>query len=681
MLRSGRQLYVFSLFKFDSETGDLLQDGRRTSIPGQGAQVLAALLEQAGIIVTREELRHRLWPDGIFIADFDHSINKIVGRLRVILGDIPRDPRFIETVPKKGYRFIAPVTVIFESDEAVFGSSEDTDDCSASASAEGDVSAPALAEACCALSKEDAVEALTPAATAPLGTKIKPASRFPLWRPISWRAMFAFGLALVFLGVAIAITTRNVRRDRQTYVSIGIPPFEATGPGTEELAESFRMDLTEAVSRLPAVQVRAAHSFSNARRDDAGIRADAQALQLDVLLYGKLALQQDHYILQFELVRGRDATHLASLRYSGTKDELGSIRDKIQRDLFDRLGLLQEASHNNLLHKPGPGAYEDYLQARYHLSLLTDDSMRQALREFQSALDQDPQFASAYAGMANAYAVLAEHEGAPRESSYRSARELAAKAATIDPSMAEAHAILGQVALRQDWNFELAEHELRRAVELEPNQAMYHIWLSVLLCDQSRFEESFHQIDLAHSADPLWPPVYMTETFLADSAGHLDRAIHAAEKLTSLLPNRPLSFDQLGWAYWRSGRYLEAIASWRRMAQMENDSARLKLEDEGLEAFRRGGVTAYARVRLKAIESGSPLAHVPMDFVPAEWYSIAGEHDRAIGALEDMVAHHDPDALQIAVNWTYLPLHKDPRFAALLVQVGLNPPRQASRAE
>src|SRR5271166_299317 len=354
MLRSGRRWYVFSLFKFDSETGDLLQDGRRTSIPEQSAQVLAALLEQAGVIVTREELRQCLWPDGIFIADFDHSINKVVGRLRVILGDNPREPRFIETVPKKGYRFIAPVTVISESGEAVFGSFEDTDDCSASASTEGDVSAPTPAEACYDLLSEDAGEALTPAATAPLDTKIKPASRIALWRPISWRAMFAFGLALALLGVAIAITTRNVRLEKQTYVSIGIPPFEATGPGTEELAESFRMDLTEAVSRLPAVQVRAAHSFSNVRRDEAGIRADAKALQLDVLLYGKLAVQQDHYTLQFELVRGRDATHLASLRYSGTKDELGSIRERIQRDLFDRLGLLQEASHSNLLHQPSP---------------------------------------------------------------------------------------------------------------------------------------------------------------------------------------------------------------------------------------------------------------------------------------------------------------------------------------
>jgi Tfp pilus assembly protein PilF len=158
---------------------------------------------------------------------------------------------------------------------------------------------------------------------------------------------------------------------------------------------------------------------------------------------------------------------------------------------------------------------EAYLRARYHLSQWTDDSVTESLSEFESAIAADPAFAKTYSGMASAHFVLAQHEAAPKQESYRLAKELAAKAIALDPSVAEAHAMLGQIAFNQDWNFPLAEKELRQAVELEPNQAIYHLWFSVLLCVQNRFEESLQQIDLAHSADSFWPPVYMTEIFLA----------------------------------------------------------------------------------------------------------------------------------------------------------------------
>ena len=651
----GHRQYQFSIFGFDSRTGDLLRKGHRLRITEQARQVLNALLENAGNIVTREELRLLLWPGGE-ILDWDHSINKVVAQLRSALRDNARETRFIETVPKRGYRFIAPVTVETEKPaEPAMDMPEDR----------------VLVEALPPATPPDEIaEAESCSLEIPVAESDFPPApaRTSLRRILS---LASLALAAITLTVFAAL---HFSRPGRTSVSVGIPPFEASGEGAETVAESFRMDLANAVTELPSVQVRAAHSLNMPLHDDAIIRATARSLHLDVLLFGKLTLSGDHYVLNIEVVQGKDSVHLASFHYNGSRQELGGTRERFQRDLFDQLGLGADRKWHARSSTPNPRAYEAYLKARLDLSGWADAPVQRGLNEFEEAIREDPGFANAYAGLASAYVVLAEHGGAPRESSYRNAQDAAEKALALAPGTAEAHAILGQVALRKDWNFEVAERELRRAVELDPNQALYHLWLSVLLCDQSRFEESLSEIDLAHAIDPLWAPVYRTENFLANAAGQYPRALDAAEKLTSLMPNWALAYDQRAWTYWHVGRYLDAIRDWRQMAELENDSARMRLEDEGMDAFRNGGVPAFARVRLKAIRSGYPYKHAAMDFVPAEWYCISGDYDQALAEIENMVARHDPDVLQLAVNRTLIPLHDESRFRAVLNRGGSHEP-------
>ena len=647
--------YSFAVFAFHSRTGDLTRNGHRLRLTEQARQVLSTLLENAGNLVTREELRHQLWPGGEFL-DWDHSINKVVAQLRGTLRDNPRQAQFIETVPKRGYRFIAPVD--FEPE--ISSVSPEVPE------QETEVTATVIE----GLHPVGATEELL-AQLPPVEPILEAQRHHPTLRRVAIAASFT-----VVLAVLAALTVGHFFRPEPSSISVGIPPFEASGQDSDTVAESFRMDLASAVAELPKVQVRAAHSLTTPLRTEESIRTTAKSLQLDLLLFGKLTLNGDQCVLNLEVVRGHDAVHLASFRYSGSRQELGSIREKIQRDLFEQLGLSERGGKwLSQAAQPDPQAYKDYLQARLDLSGWADAPVQKSLQGFQKAIDEDPKFANAYSGLASAYVVLAEHDAAPREASYRKAQEAATKAVQLAPSTAEAHAILGQVALRKDWNFEVAEREMRRAIELDPSRAIYHLWLSVLLCFQSRFDESLQEIDLARAADPLWPPVYRTEAFLADRAGQVARAVQACEKHAALMPNWPPSYDQRAWAYWFAGRYEDAIADWRRMAQMENDTARMQLEDEGLQAFRRGGPSAYARVRLNAIQSGYAYHHAAMDFVPAEWYSIQGDYDKALAEVENMVTRHDPDALQLAVNPTLLPLHNRPRFVAALIRIGLNQPK------
>src|SRR5271166_3964842 len=316
--------YLFSDFSFDSNSGELARNGHRLRITEQARQILTTLLENADRAVTREELRQRLWPGGEFL-DWDRSINKVVAQLRSALHDNPKDTKFIETIPKRGYRFTA--SVVFEPMSVPpMPECVDEEDTAAHDSGEAQ-QIPAQTGVNQPLSLPYAVSAQD--------SGVKQHHRIPLRRVAAWSAI----LAIVGIIATLTILHLGKREPSPSYSNIGIPPFETAGDGSESLAESFRMDLTNAVAELPTVQVRAEHSFSAPLRDDQSIRAAAKSLQLDLLLLGKMTRNGDAFVLNLELVRDRDAVHLASFHYSGSTQELGSVRERIQRDLFAELGL------------------------------------------------------------------------------------------------------------------------------------------------------------------------------------------------------------------------------------------------------------------------------------------------------------------------------------------------------
>ncbi len=194
-------------------------------------------------------------------------------------------------------------------------------------------------------------------------------------------------------------------------------------------------------------------------------------------------------------------------------DDLSSIRDRVQREVFARLDLVRYATHAVSPPSTDPRAYEQYLRGRFDLLQQTNESLTRAIDEFTTVTSIDPHFAKAYSGMANAYVTLADHDGLPVQEGYSHAMVLARKAIGMDPENAEGHALLGYASLNTDSNLDLAEKEIRRAIELEPNTARYHLWLAVLFAEEARFDEGYHQIDLARAADPFWPVISVPEAF------------------------------------------------------------------------------------------------------------------------------------------------------------------------
>ena len=652
--------YSFAEFTFDVTSGDLARNGAVLRIPQQTSRLLAILLERAGTVVTREDLQSSLWPNGEFL-DYERAINRAINYLRMVLRDNPKSPRFVETVHKRGYRFLVPVTVVAE-----FPSREDT------VSAEKELASGELNRPLEDLASEpEATEELAAweRSAVPLPGQSQSSAPFGLSRFRNQFAAFSLALLLVAASAWGYLHFRH-RSQQPTILYLGIVPLDTAGDGAQSLAESFRLDLADTLSQLPNVQLRATNSLSKTRREGANIPQLAQTLNLDVLLMGKLTVAGNRCRLELELVRGRDAVHLGSFQYGGSCDELPAIRDKVQRDIF----LVLHGSGKSIQALRGstenPEAYRAYLEARELARQRTPASLDASLLKFQLAIDRDPNFAQAYAGMATAH--LAEGYFANPGENLQKARLLAEQALRLDTVLAEAHGVLGDIAFRKDWDAAVGEGELRKAVELDPRKSIYHAWLAGLLADVGRFDEAKREIDEAELDDPLWPPVYSMAAFVASAARDNNRMIAASEKFRQLVPASPYCHDQLAWSYFAAKRYEDAIAEWRSMAVIENDKPRIELEDRGLAAYRQSGIAAYAQLRLEAIERHSvDLDTHANDFDPAEWYAFTGNKDKAINALDKTVALHNSLAIQIAIDPMFDNLHRDPRFLALLSKIGL----------
>jgi DNA-binding winged helix-turn-helix (wHTH) protein len=682
--RPSGKLY-FDSFEFHTSTGELFRRGLRLRLADQNARLLLALLERPGTVVGRQELRSLIWPGGEHL-DHDHAISNGINQLRSILRDNPKAPSFIETLPKRGYRFIAKVRFEPElkSDQAASLQFEVAGKTETALDRQPDllpVSAPQL-QTNEAIQRTEEVLAIYPAATdSAVGSEI-PSARRP-------GSLFIYGLAAVALLILVVATgwfwsRRPVIAVGERPVILGIAPIETSGIAAQSIAEPFRLELVDAASQLPGVQVRAAHSFVSGAVDLAAIRAVAKDLQLDTLLLGKISSSDpDHFDFAFELVRGSDAVHLATFHYSGTREQLGRIRSEIQRDLFQRLSDTKRNRLDPVHSTENTQAYSEYLSARAELIQPTDEALIRAVDAFHHATQLDGSFVQAFAGLGTAYLLRAEHLNAgssnsSREANYAAARTASATAVRLDPRDAEAHATLGFLEFRHDWNAAAAEPELKQAIELEPGQAMHRIMYALLLGNTGRFREALEQVDLARGADPLWPPIYLSEIYLASAARQNTRALDAAQRLEKLMPGWPLAYDQNAWAFWYAGRYENAVHEWIEMAKLEHDATRVSLEEKGMRVLRSEGVTAYSRLKLNAAQSSEPWKH-PNDFQIAEWQLNAGERTKALDSLRGMIRNHDPEALQLGASPAYLSLHNDPAFNALLVQVGLPVPSRQNQ--
>jgi DNA-binding winged helix-turn-helix (wHTH) protein/tetratricopeptide (TPR) repeat protein len=624
-----QRIVTFSPFSFDLESGQLHLRGRKIKLPAQNARVLSILIEARGTLVSREVLREKLWPDVDYI-DYEHAINKAISQLRTALNDNPRQPRYIETLPRKGYRFAAELGFPVESIATLV------------------VTAPQIQT----ITSEFEVSTLP---------RVRRQRISLVWRSALLASVVLIGL-VVFLGYR-SVTANNA------LITIIFPPLEANGENSAAVGEQFRMDLSDSLALLPGVKVQSIHGTSGLDRGN-GLLAllTGHAVQ-KVLLLGSFVPHDDRYDVNFEMVRQSDLTHLASLHYVGTARQLRGIREQAQQDIFARLKQVnsgewrRKGTHSE-------AAYQAYIDGRRMLTERTDDAINRAVASFKHSIEIDANFSPGYSGLASAYLLLADRDAFV--DGYGMARNLARQALQLDESNAEAHAILGCIAMSKEWDSTTAEEELRRAVALDPDEAVYHLWLASLMNGEGKFSEALQQVALAKDDDPNWPPVYQTEAMVAGNAGRFPEAIAAARALVRLSPTWLYAHDELAWAYWYAGQTQSAAEEWRLMAEIKNDPAMLRLAQEGESVMRSRGVQGYSAWRLQHLYQLVDSGYHARSLQKVEWLAYSGKQKEVLASIGTMVTAHDPATIQIGVDPAFASYRNSAEFQQLVVRSGLH---------
>jgi TolB-like protein/DNA-binding winged helix-turn-helix (wHTH) protein len=660
------QLYRFGPFVSRPRSRELHKYGSKLKIRPQPLQVLNLLLSRAGDVVTRESLRQELWSSETFV-DFEHSLNTSVKELRAALGDSAAEPRYIETITKFGYRFIAPVEVIDQSGpNPVNDQASDPTTVLAAPAPLHDSSLAASASAPRAAAEKPAL--LPPPNTTP-----------PL---ASGRGPALIGLALLLLAGFIADlrwghSPAQPQAANSGRAVVAVLPFEnLTGdPAQDYFSDGLTEEMITQLGRVnpERIAVIARTSVMHYKHTQEQLNQVGRELGVQYILEGSVRRDGEKVRITAQLIQTSDQTHIWTQQYDRELTSLLSLQSEIaqtsaheiQHTLGDRTPTEVARTAETLAPKSYE-AYDLYLKGRYFWNKRTADGFERAAECFNQAIARDPTYALAYAGLADTYTLMSAFDFAPSVEYVPKARAAAQKALQLDDKLAEAHASLAVIAQDYDWDWKTSEKEFRRAIELDPNYATGHHWYAENLAMQGRFDEAFPEIERARRLDPLSLMIQTDNAVFLYFSRQYKPAIQQFRAVLDADPSFPRAHLVMS-AYVEDGNFADAIADaekWRAT----NDSlwARMMLSY----VYGRAGRIDNAR---REFTGGKKItAHVAVDPLPFAIASIGmNDKEQAFLWLEKAAAARSPALTAIKVDPVYDSLRSDPRFVALLARVGL----------
>jgi TolB-like protein/DNA-binding winged helix-turn-helix (wHTH) protein/Tfp pilus assembly protein PilF len=548
--------WCFGVFELDASSGELRRNGTRIKLREQPVRILLLLLEHAGQMVTREELRQHLWPSDTFV-DFDHSLNSAVMKLREALGDSADKPLYIETIPKKGYRFVAPVSsghaAIKTEDERV-----------ASVPHAPSAEPPRAPTKAAALSDPFTSEDPTVS-----NEDLRSESNAPSPRRSVWLPALRASAVPVLLIVAITLGTlgwrnRFLGRAAQPQIkSLAVLPLEnlSGDPSQEYFAEGMTDELITELARIPALRVVSRTSVMQVQ--DKGVRKPLQQiadeLKVDALVEGSVVRSGDKVRITAQLIDARNDKHLWAQSFESQTSDVLSLQDSVAREIASQTKtvLAPPARGDRNTMPINPAAYDAYLRGRYFLS------KRDAVKStpyFQQAISLDPSYASAYAGLADAFETRWVFGDAKTEDAMPKALAAARRAIELDPENGEAYAALGAIETDYEWNWTAAERDLTRAIALSPSYSTAELRYAIFLDATDRPEEAVTHMRRALELDPL---SFFMNRHLGSTlyiARHYDEALYYLRRAGEMEPNRPDVVESwISAIYEKEGRQDDAI--------------------------------------------------------------------------------------------------------------------------
>ncbi len=640
----------FGTYEVSFQSGEVRKSGLRIRVQQQPMKLLEILLEHPGEVVTREELRSRVWPNESF-GDFDQALNISIGKLRSALGDSAENPRFIETLPKRGYRFIADVSVV-DADarprrqEPVAGDLPGSQEKSQE-------------------EKTDSGHRIPSAVSA-----VAPQRR--LWPTRSVTVALAV-VIIVSLSIFLAWRFRSRAPAPTGIRSIAVLPLEnLSGDASQNyFADGMTDELITDLAQISALRVISRTSvmlYKGARKPLPQI---ARELNVDAVVEGTVLRSGDQVRITAQLIEASTDKHIWSQSYEGELRDTLALQNRVASAIADQIRInltpQEEAALRNVK-IVNPEAYESYLKGRYFWNKRTADGLKVALAYFKQAIDEDPRYAQAYSGLADTYALLGDWQYAvmtPKEA-FPKAKASAIKALELDSTLGEAHNSLAFVLDGFDWDFDSAGKEFLRAIELNPGYATAHHWYAWHLSLLGRYDEAIAEMRKAENLDPLSLIINADLAELLGLAHAYDESIRQSRKTIEMDPNFALAHNQLAQAYLQKHMYDEAVGELQEAVKLSGESPTCIANLA--RAYVASGNRSEALKLLGDLKKRSNPGHSSASEI-AMIYASLGDTDQAMNWLEK--GYEERFNPGVLLRPGFDPLRSDPRFQNLVHRIGL----------
>jgi TolB-like protein/DNA-binding winged helix-turn-helix (wHTH) protein/Tfp pilus assembly protein PilF len=591
-------------------------------------ELLILLVERRDQLVGREEIIARLWGKDVFL-DTEQGINTAIRKIRLTLGDDPNDPRFLQTIVGKGYRFVGTITVI-----------------------------PATAPA-------PAPVPATDAETQPSRAKTKLRRKL-----VAFAAVFMLASAAV---VAFRYFDWIRWFPRPPVHSIAVLPLKnlSGNPADEYFADGMTDELITNLAKISALRVTSYTSVSKYKTTSKPLPQVAQELQVDGIIEGSVLRSGDQVRITAQLIYAPRDQHLWAEEYQRYVRDVLYLQREVARDIAEQVRVTLTPNEQKRLATAGavdPVAYESYLRGRSFWNQRSEASLLKAIDQFNKAIEADSGYAPAYSGRADCYTTLGYLSYLDPFDAFPRARDAATKALALDPSLAEAHASLAYYNLYHAWNWTEAENEFKKAIELNPNYATAHDWYSYYLMAMGRFDEAWKEVNRAHELDPLSVTISTDIGFNYYYRRSYDEAINQLRSTLAVSPKFPLAHLWLGRAYQQKKMYAEAIDEFNK-----TDAALpgwvVTIAGMG-HAYGEWGHQAEAKqvlVRLNEMARGKYVTPYGVALV----YAGLGDKDQAFAWLNKAVAGRSHWLVWLNRDPRWDRIRTDPRFDDLQKRVGL----------
>jgi len=628
----------FGVFELDLRAGELRKHGLRVRLQEQPFQLLAMLLEHPGEVVTREELQKKLWPADTFV-DFDHGLNKSISKIREALSDSAESPRFVETVARRGYRFLAEVKA---ADAAT-------------------VRSPELAT--------------LPNPVAEVGDRPQlagtPAMPKHLLSSLAWK-ISAFVLLLLLASLA-AWKLHSWNRPSLVIHSLAVLPLESLSSDASQdyFADGMTDELISDLGQISALRVISRTSVMVYKHARKPLPQIARELNVDAVVEGTVLRSGDRVRITAQLIDASSDKHLWSQSYEGELRDTLALQNQVARAIADQIRINvnpQEQAALKNVKVVNPQAYESFLKGRYFWNKRTADGLKVALAYFNQATDEDPKYAQAYSGLADTYSLLGDWQYAvmtPKEALPK-AKAAAIKALELDSTLGEAHNSLAFCLDGFDWDFDSAGKEFRRAIELNPGYATAHHWYAWHLSLLGKYDEAIAEMRKAENLDPLSLIINSDLAELLVLAHSYDEAIQQSRKTIEMDPNFAFAHNQLAQAYLQKHMYDEAVAELQKAAQLSGGSPTVMANLA--RSYAASGKRSETAKLLSELKKHSSPGYSHASEI-AVIYAALGDKDQAMTWLErGYEERFNPGVL---LRPGFDPLRSDPRSQELVRAIGL----------